>query len=124
MQVKHILGFFSGVNKVKVSSASGPPNAFTSPLGETTIHAGQTMELTWDNPTGPVADISLVHVDPSNLVHVSSIANGIPNEGSVYWTVPDTVAPGDYAVKLYTSDGNVNFSPFFHIYDPVSPVRW
>lgn len=124
MKIGKILEVFSGVNKVKAKSVSGPPNAFTSPLGETTIHAGQTMELTWDNPTGLIADISLVRGDPSNLEHVSSIAESVPNEGSVYWTVPDTVQPGDYAVKLDTSGGNINFSPFFHIYDPVTPAPW
>lgn len=121
MQLKAVLAVFVGINRIKKALASG--NMLTSPSGDTAIHAGQTMEITWSNPEGDTVDVTLMSGDPSNLKTVQTIALNADNNGQLPWKVGSDVAPGEYAVRIATKNGDMNYSPFFKIYDPVSPIK-
>lgn len=120
MQLKAVLAFFVGINKIKRALASG--NILTSPSRDTTIHAGQTMKITWSHPEGETIDLTLMNGDPSNLKTIRTIALNADNQGQLSWNIGSDVVPGEYAVRIATKNGDANYSPFFRIYDPVSPM--
>lgn len=104
----------------KFQNVAAYPNAFTNPLGHSEVHAGETIDITWTELAGNEASISLVRGDPPNLETVRVVANNLPNNGAVRWSVSDQIAPGEYALKI-DSDGKQNYSPKFKILDAVTP---
>lgn len=94
-------------------------NAFTAPLNNTVVQAGANFVVRWEDTDG-VATINLLlrQGDPDNLSTVLRIAQDIPNQGAVQWSVPDTIPQGDnYALEIQDASNtdNVNYSPFFTI---------
>jgi len=105
------------------STGSAAPNAFTAPLGDFSIHAGQTMEVSWEEVSGDTVSLQLLQGSPEDLRPVVPVATNIANAGSTYWKVPDSVAPGRYSMEITANNGAKNYSPFFAITDAVSPAR-
>lgn len=120
MKVKSFIGLLTALKNLRgVFSA---PNAFTSPLNDFSIHAGQTMEINWIETSGEIVSLRLLTGAPENLQAVTPIATGIENTGSTVWKVPDAVPPGKYSMEITANNGAINYSPMFTITDPVSVI--
>ncbi|KAG9231182.1 Ser-Thr-rich glycosyl-phosphatidyl-inositol-anchored membrane family-domain-containing protein [Amylocarpus encephaloides] len=76
------------------------------------ITAGQPIDLTWGNATGPVT-ITLKNGASTDLQTVSTITSGQTGT-SFTWNVPATLASDTYALEISDSAGP-NYSPQFEL---------
>jgi hypothetical protein len=73
-----------------------PPFAITAPPAGSVLSPGQSVNVQWTggNPLWSV-NVSLVEVAPGPFVVRAGVAAGIPNSGSVLWTLPTTLPFGE-----------------------------
>lgn len=104
-----------------LSAASAANNAFTNPVTHITVNAGDSLDITWTNASGPAADILLRTGESNDLQTVATIASQITNQGSFSWSVPSDTKTGIYALQL-SADGGENYSSMFTIIGDSSEV--
>lgn len=93
-------------------------NAFSAPLGNETLTAGQPFIVRWNNTGGgETVDLVLKKGPPNNLQTALTIAQNLANQGAVRWHIPEDLVTGnDYALEITDKDsGDVNYSPMFAI---------
>ncbi|KAF5092791.1 hypothetical protein D0Z03_002695 [Geotrichum reessii] len=101
-------------------------NSFTTPIGNETLHAGDTFIIRWNNTNGgDTVDLLLKKGNASNLETALTISTGLKNVGAVRWFLPEDLYTGsDYALQITNKDNanDINYSPFFTIIgkDPVT----
>ncbi|EFR03106.1 extracellular serine-threonine rich protein [Nannizzia gypsea CBS 118893] len=90
-----------------VASAVTPPNYSQSPSGnpiftpgsQELVPAGSPYTISWKPTTQRPVSVMLLHGCPKNCMPVATLAEGIPNTGSLPWT-PSTSLVGDSAYGL------------------------
>ena len=91
----------------------------TSPTAASSWCKGNTYSITWTK-SGSMQATAAIRLraagssesDPATL----AIADGTANNGSYSWTIPGTVAPGNYFIRVRTDDSTVSDdSPNFEI---------
>ena len=81
-----------------VEQASTPPRiAVTSPNGKETWIKGTTYTITW---TGNISGDVKIRLLSGDRKTVAIIAPAIPSSGSFDWTIPASLADGNYKVKI------------------------
>ncbi|MFI5378326.1 MAG: right-handed parallel beta-helix repeat-containing protein, partial [Tepidisphaerales bacterium] len=84
-------------NTAQASESTIPYVLVLSPNGGETIIESETFTVTWRSEvTTGTASIDLMS---GNSV-VQNIANGVPNSGSYAWSVPASIAPGSYTIRI------------------------
>jgi hypothetical protein len=91
----------------------------TSPTAASHWCKGTSYTITWSKSGDMQATVAIrlraagsTEADPAAL----AIANGDPNDGSFSWTIPNSVAPGSYFIRVRTDDSTViGDSPNFAI---------
>lgn len=78
---------------------------FFSPTGGEEYRVGNTMNILW---FGGYEDwqltLTLVPVSPSSSTPIYTVAQGIQNDGKFEWTVPSSIAMGNYYLRLDCSN--------------------
>ncbi|EHK98821.1 hypothetical protein M7I_5329 [Glarea lozoyensis 74030] len=77
------------------------------------ITAGQPIELTWTDASGPVT-ITLKNGASTDLQTVSVVASG-QTGSSFTWSVPSTLTQDTYALEITDSSATPNYSPQFEL---------
>ncbi|MFA6301063.1 MAG: peptidoglycan-binding protein [Candidatus Paceibacterota bacterium] len=102
-------GFSNSVN-FTVTSSGTPTITVLSPNGGEQWKIGETHDVTWmvnnlNTATDGVATVVLTggpsNVPPLTLAHVNTVS------GRYTWTIPQTVPPATYRIRIYTS-GNLD----------------
>jgi len=100
-------------------AAFGQTITVTSPRSGDTWRVGETHAITWTK-SGVMDDEVKVLLFQSGA-RVLEIADRVPNSGSSSWTIPASVAPGQYVVRVRTIDSAViDNSDEFAIAGPAS----
>lgn len=80
----------------------------TSPAAGATWHIGSGYTITWTKSGSMDANVKIRLQDSGSTMNVAVIADNVPNNGSFgAWTVPGTVAPGNYRIRVRTMDNAV-----------------
>jgi len=91
----------------------------TSPTGGDSWCPGTPHTITWTKTGRMQATVAIrlrAADSPESAPAVVTIANGEANDGSFPWTVPASVAPGEYFIRVRTDDSTViGDSPVFKI---------
>ncbi|KAF3939026.1 hypothetical protein ABW19_dt0206707 [Dactylella cylindrospora] len=102
----------------------GERNAFTAPLLNDLVTAGQTFQIRWINLDGGIINLVLRRGNPANLQTIGAIATGISNNGVFNWNVPSDLTPGnDYAIEIQFGAAR-NYTPLFTIISGPYPVPY
>lgn len=105
--------------------AWGQNISVTAPTAGSEWLIGNHYSITWNSSgiTTPLC-IKLRPADQTSATPVMEIATGLTANGSYSWTVPSTVAAGDYKIRVRTIAGTPLFygdSPLFHVTPPPTP---
>lgn len=87
-------------NTAQASRSSIPYVLVLSPDGAQTLIEGENFNITWRSEvqTG-TASIELMN----GSTVVQAIATGIPNSGSFAWSIPTSITPGNYTIRITRS---------------------
>lgn len=100
-----------------ITSCSATSITVTNPNG-TTWNKGTTHAITWTK-SGPMLDTVMIRLKLSSNPTgdaVLGITDSTTNNGSYSWPIPDSVASGDYFIRIKTLDSAVvGDSVSFHI---------
>jgi len=79
----------------------------TSPSGGATWFTGETYTITWDIQGSMANTVKITLYDPSgtNLIHIMTM--NTENDGIYSWTIPNDISPGNYIVRVKTTDNAV-----------------
>ncbi len=72
------------------------------PIGDRTYPAGQSLPIRWRTESDFTGTVTVDLVQNGSVVQ--TIATNLTNTGSLDWTVPTTVTPGDYGVRITRDD--------------------
>jgi hypothetical protein len=61
-----------------------------------------TYPITWNKNDSIKTNVKISLLQGGNLIHI--IASSTPNSGNFSWTIPATIPPGDYVIKIQTVD--------------------
>jgi RHS repeat-associated protein len=104
--------------RLKATRPLPPAIAVTSPAAGVVWPLGSTQTITWTSSgVSGSLDVILCLPNAPSAPPVMGIAAGTANDGSENWTIPDTIAPGDYLVRIrsVSSPDVFNDSPIFKI---------
>jgi len=92
------------------TSLWGQSITVTSPTTGDEWCKGSNYTITWTKSGAMQATVAIrlrVAGSPESAEAAVVIANGAPNNGSYSWTVPNSVAPGNYFIRVRTDDSTV-----------------
>lgn len=101
----------------------------TSPNGPEQFYQNQTYEITWDAISVSNVNISL----EEDSSFYATISDSTPSDGSFNWTVPFSIAPGQYKVVIKDTGSSVSdesdaefdiLSPYINIITPNGTEIW
>jgi hypothetical protein len=95
---------------IMAASLWGSSITVTAPTAGASWCIGSTYTITWTKSGDMQATVAIrlrtagsSEADPA----AATICNGDPNDGSYSWTIPGTVAPGSYFIRVRTDDSTV-----------------
>ncbi|MGA2498772.1 MAG: right-handed parallel beta-helix repeat-containing protein, partial [Tepidisphaeraceae bacterium] len=107
-------------NTAQASESTIPYVLVLSPNGGETIIEGETFTVTWRSEvTTGTASIDLMN---GNSL-VQNIATGVPNSGSYAWSVPASIAPGNYTIRVSRTTPSPSSGTSLSSFNIVSPVH-
>lgn len=82
-----------------------PPSSFTlaASLGSVPLYGDETVEVTWSTGGAPVASVD-IRLGIDGDCHDLVVAEGVPNTGSYWWTVPN-LGTGNASLLVHPSGG-------------------
>ncbi len=101
-------------------AALGQTIAVTSPGSDVTWRIGETHAVTWTRSGAMDDNVKILLFQGG--ARESVIADRVPNSGSFSWTIPASVNPGRYVIRVRTIDAAVrDDSDEFSVAGPSSP---
>jgi hypothetical protein len=99
-----------------------------APAAGVTWYKGQTYNITWTSIDGVPDQVVIRLRDSTSTKVIQKIADNIPTgAGSYSWTIPNTVEPGNYVVRVRAGEvigDSVVFSIAPFMVAPFRPERW
>jgi surface antigen len=93
------LRYYSG--KIAITGKFDPNLTITSPNGGESFISGQRMDITWSSKNYS-GDVVLELIGASSTTKVELISSQTADDGSFSWTIPSSLSPGNYRIKIFT----------------------
>lgn len=79
----------------------------TAPAAGTSWCRGQVVNINWNKSGSMASQVKIRLFDSAVTAIVMPIVDSTPNDGSYTWTVPASVSPGNYVIRVRTVDNAV-----------------
>ena len=79
----------------------------TSPAAGDVWHRGQTHTIIWAKTGSMEANVKLRIFNSNATAIIEPIIDDVPNNGAFSWTVPSFLTPGNYIIRVRTTDNEV-----------------
>ncbi len=95
-------GISEGLPVIGNTMTIAPRIIVKSPNGGESWQVGSTHKVTWSGATAAdrFVDVTIALLSADKSTHIANIAVGTPNDGSVDWTIPSSILPGKYIVRV------------------------
>jgi hypothetical protein len=93
-----------------ISSGEGPPTGsitVTSPHSGDTWYKGDTKTITWTKTGTMDSNVKIRLRNSTSTTNILDITNSTLNDGNYSWEIPTSVAPGNYVIRVSTTDSQV-----------------
>jgi hypothetical protein len=105
-----------------IKHEESPSITVTSPHSGDTWNVGSTYAITWTKTGTMDSNVKISLRDSTSTTKILDIINSTLNDGNYSWEIPTSVAPGNYVIRVSTTDSQVyGDSEAFTINTPSAP---
>lgn len=79
----------------------------TSPSAGVTWYKGQTYNITWTSSDEVPDQVRIRLRDSASTTVILNITDAAPNSGVYSWTIPESIAPGNYRIRVRSLPGDI-----------------